>query len=206
MKSMLMLLVAAALMLSVIALGQDNASTGSYQCSLKKSSGTSLPYLGDSPNTPRHSFNVLNYKLNLDIRSCFITPFPKSYRATNEMTFRVDTALNSIRLNAINTSLTIDSVRLAATSFSHSSNILTVNLDRTYAVGETVMVRIYYRHNNVTDASFYTYNGMVFTDCEPEGARGWFPCWDKPSDKATVDLTAKTPANVKLGSNGRLAD
>ena len=37
MKSMLMLLVAAALMLSVIALGQDNASTGSYQCSLKKS-------------------------------------------------------------------------------------------------------------------------------------------------------------------------
>ena len=24
---------------------------------------------------------------------------------------------------------------------------------------------------------------------EPEGARKWFPCWDKPSDKATYDMT-----------------
>ena len=206
MKPMLVLAVALGLQVSAIALGQDNTMKGSYQCSLKKSSGTFTPDPGDSPNTPRHSFNVLNYKLNLDIRNCFITPYPKSYSATNEMTFRVDTALSSITLNAVNTSMTIDSVRLAAASFSHASNILTINLDRTYAVGETATVRIYYRHNNVTDAAFYTYNGMVFTDCEPEGARKWFPCWDKPSDKVTVDLTAKTPANVKLGSNGRLAD
>jgi aminopeptidase N len=41
---------------------------------------------------------------------------------------------------------------------------------------------------------------------EPEGARKWFPCWDKPSDKATVDITTKVPGNVKLGSNGRLND
>ena len=49
-------------------------------------------------------------------------------------------------------------------------------------------------------------NGFAFTDCEPEGARKWLPCWDKPSDKATFSLTAKVPANVKLGSNGILAD
>ena len=191
-----------------MSLAQDVSSQGSYQCYLKKTSMKSAPELnlGDSPNTPRHAFDVLNYKLNLDIRNCFITPFPKSYSATNEVRFLVDTALSSITLNAVNTSLTIDSVRLAGTSFVHASNLLTINLDRTYAAGETTTVRIYYRHNNVTDAAFYTYNGMVFTDCEPEGARKWFPCWDKPSDKATVDLTAKTPANVKLGSNGRLAD
>jgi aminopeptidase N len=47
---------------------------------------------------------------------------------------------------------------------------------------------------------------MLFTDCEPEGARKWFPCWDMPSDKALLDLTAKVPANVKLGSNGKLTD
>ena len=67
-------------------------------------------------------------------------------------------------------------------------------------------MKIYYRHNNVSDNAFYAGNGLVFTDCEPEGARKWFPCWDKPSDKATVELRAKTPAVVKLGSNGRLAD
>jgi aminopeptidase N len=47
---------------------------------------------------------------------------------------------------------------------------------------------------------------MFFTDCEPEGARYWFPCWDKPSDKATLDLTAKVPSTVKFASNGKLMD
>jgi aminopeptidase N len=179
---------------------------GSVMCSMKKSSSNIVAPLGDSPNTPRHSFDVLNYKLNLDIRACFLTPFPKSFSGYNEITFRVDSALSSISLNAISASLTIDSVRLAASSFTHTNNILTITLDRAYAAGETTAIRIYYRHNNVTDLGFYVSNGMVFTDAEPEGARCWYPCWDKPSDKATLDLTAKTPANVKLGSNGRLAD
>jgi aminopeptidase N len=205
MKSVLMLFLATALV-SLIALGQDNSMKGSEQCSMKKMSASYTPFLGDSPNTPKHSFDVLNYKLNLDIRSCFITPYPKSFTATNEITLKVDTALSSITLNAVNSSLVIDSVRLAGVSFTHASDILTITLDRNYAVGETLSVRIHYRHNNVTDNAFYASSGMVFTDCEPEGARKWFPCWDRPSDKATVDLTAKTPSTVKLGSNGRLAD
>jgi aminopeptidase N len=179
---------------------------GSELCSQKKMSAAYLPSLGDSPNTPRHSFDVLNYKLNLDIYNCFLSPYPKSYTAWEIITFRVDTALNAITLNAVSTSLVIDSVRTAGVSFMHASDILTINLNRTYAPGEQADVKIYFRHNNVTDNAFYTSAGMVFTDCEPEGARKWFPCWDKPSDKATIDLTAKTPASAKLGSNGRLAD
>jgi aminopeptidase N len=205
MKHMVTILVALVL-LGTSAFGQDASLKGSIQCSMKKSTTGYVPVLGDSPNSPRHAFDVLNYKLNLDIRACFLTPFPKSYSASNEVLFRVDTALSSISLNAISASLVIDSVRLAGASFTHSNNIVTITLDRTYAAGETTSVRIYYRHNNVTDNGFYVSNGMVFTDAEPEGARCWFPCWDKPSDKATLDLTAKTPANVKLGSNGRLAD
>jgi aminopeptidase N len=184
----------------------DNQEKGSLQCSKKKMSVSYVPFIGDSPNTPRHAFDVLNYKLNLDIRSCFLSPYPKSFSGSNEIKFRVDSTLSSITLNAVSTSLTIDSVRLAASTFSHSSNLLTIALNRTYTAGETTAVKIYYRHNNVSDIAFYVSNGMVFTDAEPEGARYWYPCWDKPSDKATLDLTAKTPASVKLGSNGRLAD
>jgi len=186
--------------------GQEDMTKGSVQCYVKKSSTGFVPEVVTSANTPRHAFDVLEYALYLDIRNCFISPYPKSFAATETVTFRVDTALNSIALNASNFSLVVDSVRLAAVSFTHSSNSLTINLDRSYAPDETVRVKIYYRHNNVTDNAFYVSNGMVFTDCEPEGARYWFPCWDRPSDKATLDLTAKTPASVKLGSNGRLAD
>lgn len=186
--------------------GQEAVKKGSEYCSQKKMNNPNAMQQILSPGTPWHSFDVLNYKLNLDIYNCFLSPYPKSFIASNEITFRVDSALQSIRVNATNTSLTIDSVRLAGVSFTHSGNILTIYLDRMYNPNDTVRVNIFYRHNNVTDNGFYVSNGMVFTDAEPEGARSWYPCWDKPSDKATVDLTAKVPATVKLGSNGRLAD
>ncbi|MCX6164009.1 MAG: M1 family metallopeptidase, partial [Ignavibacteriae bacterium] len=184
---------------------------GSEMCSMKKSKISHLEnYFQASPNTPRHSFDVLNYKLKLDIYNCYFSPYPKNFSASNIMTFRVDSTLNSIYLNANNTSLTIDSIRLmsgTALAFTHSSNILTITLNRTYNVNEIVDIKINYRHNNVTDASFYTHSsGYVFTDAEPEGARGWFPCWDRPSDKATIDLTAKVASTVRLAGNGRLND
>src|SRR5258707_2031949 len=118
----------------------------------------------DSPNTPKHSYTVLDYKLNVDIRSCFITPFPKSFTGSVIITFKVDSVLNSITLNALNASLTIGSVSLAGVSFTHVNNILTVNLNRQYNLGEIAQVKIDYVHNNVTDQSFYVNSGMVFTD------------------------------------------
>ncbi|NWF90926.1 MAG: T9SS type A sorting domain-containing protein [Ignavibacteriaceae bacterium] len=179
---------------------------GSVSCSNKKVNTVLLKLESESASGPLHSFDVLDYGLDLDLYNCFISPYPKSFTGSVIVTFKVDSSLNSISLNAVNTSLTIDSVGLSGISFSHLSHILTINLDRTYIPGETTQVKIYYKHNNVSDNAFYVSGGMVFTDCEPEGARKWFPCWDKPSDKATVSLKAKTPASVKLGSNGRLAD
>ncbi len=186
---------------------EDVFNRGAWKCYNKRMNNPkSLEAFDKSPNAPRHSFDVLNYKLNFNIYNCYISPYPKSFSAKNEITFRVDSTLNFIKLNAVNSSIIVDSVRLAGTSFSHTGNILTVNLNRTYNPGETVVVRVCYRHQNVTDGAFYVRTGFVFTDSEPEGARKWFPCWDKPSDKATLDITTKVPATVKLGSNGRLAD
>ncbi|MBK8983707.1 MAG: hypothetical protein IPM38_15660 [Ignavibacteria bacterium] len=188
--------------------GQDILTKGSEMCSEKKMNNPNLSYLFnfDSPNSPVHNFDVLDYKIYVDIRSCFISPYPKSFNGNVTVRFRVDSALSSIILNAVNTSLTINSVSLSGVIFTHSSNLLTIQLDRTYAAGETTEVKINYSHKNVTDNAFYASNGFVFTDCEPEGARKWFPCYDKPSDKATVDITARVPGNVRLGSNGRLND
>lgn len=169
----------------------------------------SISFYAYSTPTPKHSFDVLNYKMFFDIYNCFLSPYPKTFTANNTIYFRVDSTLNAINLNAVNTSLTIDSVRLLSgtvLNYTHTNNILNISLDRTYNPNEFVTIKIYYRHNNVSDNGFYVYNGMVFTDNPPEGARKWFPCWDKPSDKATVDITAKVPLTARLGSNGRLAD
>ena len=192
--------------------GQDlNFHNGAERCSYTKShskNGFILNHL-DSPNAPRHSFNVLKYTLNMNIYNCFKSPYPYTFSASNKMQFRVDSSLTSIYLNAVSTSMTIDSIRLVGGPllvYTHASDKLTITMNRTYSVGEIAEMIIYYRHNSVSDGAFYVQSGYVFTDAEPEGARKWFPCWDRPSDKALLDLTAKVPSNVKLGSNGRLAD
>jgi aminopeptidase N len=200
------LIIIVMLQISSVLYSQISFQKGSEMCSHRKQS---LPYvldIMDSQNSPKHTYDVLDYKINLDIRSCFISPYPKSFTGSVKVKFRVDTALSSINLNAVNTSIVVNSVGLSGISFTHTSNILSVTLNRVYNPGEITEVMINYQHQNVSDAAFYTGNGGVFTDAEPEGARKWFPCWDKPSDKATIDLTVKVPANAKLGSNGRLND
>jgi len=181
---------------------------GASNCYLGKiRNGNNLFLLSeDSPNTPKHKYDVLDYKIYLDIWNCFITPFPRNFTGNVIVKFRIDTALSTIDLNAVNTSLQITGVGLNGASFTHVSNILTVTLNRTYNPGEIANVQIFYNHLNVADGAFYAGGGGVMTDCPPEGARKWFPCFDRPFDKATVDITAKVPSNVKLGSNGRLND
>jgi len=189
---------------------QDNTQSGAYWCSKKKASmpQSSLPSLKDmNTGGPTHTYDVLSYTMNLNLFNCFSSPYPSSFASKIIIHIKVDTALNLIHLDADNTSLTIDSVRMAGVSFSHTNNILNVILNRTYNPGEEFQVKVCYHHNNVADGAFYVQNdGHVFTDCEPEGARHWFPCWDKPSDKALTDITVKVPLNVKLGSNGALVD
>jgi len=196
------------LLLSLQMVAQENNQLrGSEMCAKGKQLRADLSSIGlCSPNSPRHKFDVLNYDLGLDIFHCYTSPYPRSFTGSCLITFRVDSTLNSIELDADNTSLQIVSVGMNGTSFSHEDNILTVSLDGTYHTGDTAHVFLRYNHLNVIDYAFNVGNGFVFTDCEPEGARKWFPCYDKPSDKATLNLRAKVPANVKLGSNGSLAD
>ncbi len=193
-------------MASAQSLAPADRPSGALLCSQKKSNGNALLSIGATSASPTHAYDVLNYRLNLDIYSCFLSPYPHSYNALEVITFRADSSLDSIALDAVNSSLTVDSVGYDGASFAHAADILTVRLGRSLVPGDVDSVRIYYRHNPVNDYAFYASNGMVFTDCEPQGARKWFPCWDEPSDKATTDITTKVPATVKLGSNGRLAD
>jgi aminopeptidase N len=185
---------------------QKKSVNNYIKCSEKKQNSINSSQAYSPYSTIGHSFDALNYKMDLDIYKCFLSPYPKSFTGNIIITLRADSTLNSISLDAVNTSLVIDSVSLAGASFTHSGNVLKISLDKTYNAGDVLDVKIYYRHNNIADGAFNVNGGIVFTDCEPEGARRWFPCWDKPSDKATLDLRAKVPSSVKLGSNGRLAD
>ena len=190
---------------SIVIYGGTLDKQGALNCSVKKMNS---PFSLNSnlASSNQHSYDILDYNLNLNIYSCFKTPYPTTFSGTEIITLLADSSINSIQLNAINFALQVDSIRLSGTGFTHANDLLTITLDRTYAPGETLFVKIYYMHKSGLDGAFYVQSGMLFTDSEPEGARKWFPCWDKPSDKATLNLTAKVPGSVKLGSNGRLND
>ena len=179
--------------------------SGANYCSHKKMNKTSN-YLLKGPNSPKHSFDVLKYTMNIDLFNNFDSPYPHDFVNDLVVRFEVDSVLNSIQLNAYSNSIQVNTIGLAATSFTHTNNLLEITLDQTYQPGDIVEVSIGYEHQNITDNAFFVGGGFVFTDCEPEGARKWFPCWDKPSDKAALEITALVPVNVKLGSNGALID
>ncbi|MFA6438875.1 MAG: M1 family aminopeptidase [Bacteriovoracaceae bacterium] len=200
-------------LLFVLVLNDIQAQTitpsGAVTCSNgKQLRSRPLPFATDSPfGAPEHAFDVLHYSISLDLFKNYTAPFPKSFTGSVKITMVADSVISSVAFDAVNLSIAVDSVRGAGTTFTHAGNILVVQLGKTYQTNETLSVIIYYRHNETADGAFFVgSDGMIFTDAEPEGARRWFPCWDKPSDKATMDLHAKVPTNVKLGSNGLLAD
>lgn len=154
----------------------------------------------------RHSYDVQKYSLDIDLYHCFLTPYPRTFTARVFITLKVDSALQTIRLNAVNNSLIIDTVELPGFTFTHENDTLTVFCDRTYQPGEILEIPVRYRHKHIADNGFYVGYGVVYTDNPPEGARKWLPCWDRPSDKALWELKAKVPLSARLGSNGYLAD
>ena len=99
----------------------------------------------------------------------------------------------------------------ALTEFNHTNHIVTVFLNRKYAPGERIRVRIDY-HGNPSQTGFgafgfdrYNAQPMIWSLSEPFGARNWWPCKDIPSDKAdSVDIRITVPANLIVASNGLL--
>jgi len=82
----------------------------------------------------------------------------------------------------LNMTVTATTAGGSGTTSSRSGAVLTVNLDRTYTVGETVTVAV-------------TYTGNP--------ARDWWPCKDLNSDKAdSVDIKVTVPDHLVVASNG----
>jgi aminopeptidase N len=111
------------------------------------------------------------------------------------------------------TNMTVDSVRVNGqpATFTHNTDLLHINLDRTYTSGEqfTTFVK-YHGHPDAGGFGSFTWdthNGqpIVSTLSEPEGARDWWPCKDMPHDKAdSADVYITVTSALTGTSNGVL--
>ena len=111
--------------------------------------------------------------------------------------------------------MTVTQCRRSTTSlaFTHTGNLLDVTLERPYDPGQTFFVQVLY--NGVPDPAGFGSIGwtkygsgapgsMVWTLSEPDGAKTWWPCKDRPDDKATVEEWWTVPSTWTATGNGLL--
>jgi aminopeptidase N len=97
-------------------------------------------------------------------------------------------------------------------TFTHANNLLVVNLATPADSGGTFSIDVEYNglpaESGFGGFRFATHGDggpWIWSDSEPHGARGWWPCKDVPSDKAdSVDLILKIPIDQYAVSNGTL--
>lgn len=98
-------------------------------------------------------------------------------------------------------------------SFSRGSNQLTIVLDRPFAAGEPLELKVTYSGTPLDSAGAFGWNkyffpptqrNMAWSLSEPEGARSWWPCKDRPDDKAMVEMWWTVPSTWTATGNGVL--
>ncbi|KPL19636.1 MAG: hypothetical protein AMJ92_02500 [candidate division Zixibacteria bacterium SM23_81] len=152
-----------------------------------------------------HSYDVLHYEINMHIDipadSVSMAAVFIDCRSQTDTLTTVDLDFYGMIIDSV----TVDDVSM---SYTRQEDRLLVPLGTSVSEGDSFRVGVYYHGHPYSPGYF----GLVidpdvtFTMCEPEGARLWFPCYDKPSDKATVDLNIGVPPGYIVASNGTLVE
>jgi len=99
----------------------------------------------------------------------------------------------------------------ALLAFTHSADLVDVVLDQPFDAGESFEIKVSYsgkpqasgfgsiRWRKYSNSGF---GQMVSTLSEPQGARDWWPCKDRPDDKAMVEEWWTVPGSWIATGNG----
>jgi len=99
-----------------------------------------------------------------------------------------------------------------ARSWAHPGDTLVVRLARPAGFGDTVRFTVDYHARLRQGQGLYFFKDdgrphrpqQVYTGGGTDGNPRWLPTWGAPADKATWELAATVPANLRVVSNGRL--
>src|SRR5690606_5538727 len=115
----------------------------------------------------KKGFDVLHYRLNLDLYNCLISPFPQSLKGFAEIRIRADTEINDIVLDASSHSIRIDSTSVNILSFNHSGDKLNLTVRDAVSKDDSTQFSVYYSQRDVRDGAFFSVDGMVFANNAP---------------------------------------
>lgn len=161
----------------------------------------------------QEDYDVTKYLLNLD----FI-PDNKFISGSVRVTaVSLIDGLDHLVLD-LHQAMAVSSCTRAATTlvFSHTGDVLDITLDRAFNMGEGFQIKINYSGTPPEEGMMGTFgwNKYLFTGqkqmawslSEPDGAHTWWPCKDRPDDKAMVEEWWTVPATWIATGNGVLVD
>jgi aminopeptidase N len=163
----------------------------------------------DARSRMQDRYDVLFYRLDLRI------PDPTVEVIYGDLTARVrvvdgplDTLLFDLHDNMVVDSVFVDAQRA---DFVQNWYDLAVVPQTPAAQGGVTEARVYYHGHPVeTGEAAFTFGSrgnipVIWTLSEPFGAREWWPCKDRPDDKAdSVDVIVRVPESLVASSNGVL--
>ncbi len=96
--------------------------------------------------------------------------------------------------------------------FRHHHGRLRIDLASPVAAGQELVVAVGYRGSPrpmpgvLGDAGWEELTDGIIVAAQPYGAPSWFPCNDRPDDKASYRFTVTAPAGYHVVANGTLLD
>jgi len=156
----------------------------------------------------QENFDAVYYGLDLKIDVQYYHIYGKT---TIKAKSKIN-GLNSVVLDLYD-NMNITSVTGDVSSFTHSDNIITVTLDKTYNFDELIEIVVEYNglpsEEGFASFTFETHGNppqpIISSLSEPYYARAWWPCKDLPDDKAdSADIIITVPDNLIASSNGLL--
>ncbi|EON79075.1 aminopeptidase [Lunatimonas lonarensis] len=155
---------------------------------------------------PDRDFDALHYKVMLDV-----DVQQKQLTGQNTITLTpLRSDLKRVTLDAVSLEVSdvLDS-RGFPLSYKQGKDKLHIELARSYSHSDTLTFTVKYAlREQVSGLKFIdqteTNPFQVSSDCWPNQARQWIPCYDYPHDKVTQEMIVTVDNNLKVLSNGEL--
>ena len=152
----------------------------------------------ESLGRPNEDFDARHYDLQLTVD-------PAAHTLEGTATLTVECLATTGILEVDLVGLDVDQVTVGGQAASFVQTGTGLEVDGSFSTGDVLDVAITYggvpelAHDSL---GFNFTPAVAFTFTEPDGSAYWFPCFDDPSDKATVRLAITAPDDLQVAGNG----